>query len=82
MTQFQVVEDPAPRQRRHPTPAGGGDARRYALRAAETLLEESGYPDAFDIIEMDGPDGEPHRYEVWTYFKQNAAYVFLDGGSR
>lgn len=80
VTQFQVVEDPAPAPTATPNAGSAAEMPVVTLSVPqETLLEESGYPDAFDIIEMDGPDGEPHRYEVWTYFKQNAAYVFLDG---
>lgn len=48
----------------------------------EALLLDIGYPDAFDIIEMDGPDGAAHRYETWRYFRQNTAFVFLDGKFR
>lgn len=43
------------------------------------LLYDIGYPDAFDIVTMEGPDGKTHRYESWRYFRQNIAFVFIDG---
>lgn len=48
----------------------------------EALLDDLGFPDAFDIIEMDGADGAAHRYETWRYFQQNTAFVFIDGEFR
>lgn len=59
------------------------EAVNYALTAQQSsLLLDIGYPDAFDIIEIDGTNGTVHRLETWRYFRQNTAFVFLDGKFR
>jgi hypothetical protein len=45
----------------------------------QLLVDEFGWPDSFTILEADVEQGEPVRYETWTYYKGLITFTFFDG---
>jgi hypothetical protein len=45
----------------------------------EIIVEEFSWPQSFTIFEAEDEQGDPVRYETWTYYDGQISYIFLDG---
>lgn len=44
-----------------------------------SVVDDFGKPDAFTLVEVDDPEGNHIRHEIWAYYQGKTSYTFMDG---
>jgi hypothetical protein len=44
-----------------------------------SVVDDFGKPDAFTLVEVDDPDGNHIRHEVWAYYQGKTSFTFVEG---